>query len=62
MCIRDSPWTYTFSNGALAQVYAARHEADLAELHFKRAIAASDSFHVMIPLYGALLALSLIHI
>ncbi|MBK6341270.1 MAG: hypothetical protein IPF41_01445 [Flavobacteriales bacterium] len=46
----EDPWTYAYSNGALAQVYAARHEADLAELHFKRAIAASDSFQLPLPL------------
>ena len=46
----EDPWTYAFSNGALAQVYAARHEADLAELHFKRAIAAADSFQLPLPL------------
>ena len=46
----EDPWTYTYSNGALAQVYAARHEADLAELHFKRAIAAADSFQLPLPL------------
>ena len=46
----EDPWTYTYSNGALAQVYAARHEADLAELHFKRAIATADSFQLPLPL------------
>jgi tetratricopeptide (TPR) repeat protein len=46
----EDPWTYTYSNGALAAVYAARHEADLAELHYKRAIAAADSFHLPAPL------------
>ncbi|MBK7946556.1 MAG: hypothetical protein IPJ85_15225 [Flavobacteriales bacterium] len=46
----EDPWTYAFSNGALAAVYAARHEADLAELHFKRAIAAADSFQLPLPL------------
>ncbi|MEO8066316.1 MAG: hypothetical protein ABI599_01360 [Flavobacteriales bacterium] len=48
-------WGYAFSNGALATVYAARHEQDLAELHFKRAIAAADSFDLPQPLiqYGA---------
>ncbi len=49
------PWGYAFSNGALATVYAARHEEDLAELHFKRAISAADSFDLPQPLiqYGA---------
>ena len=46
----EDPWTYAYSNGALATVYAARHEADLAELHFKRAIAAADSFQLPLPL------------
>lgn len=46
----EDPWTYAYSNGALAAVYAARHEADLAELHFKRAIAAADSFQLPLPL------------
>ena len=46
----EDPWTYTYSNGALGLVYAARHEADLAELHFKRAIAAADSFQLPLPL------------
>ncbi|MBL7952557.1 MAG: hypothetical protein JNM62_12655 [Flavobacteriales bacterium] len=46
----EDPWTYAYSNGALAAVYAARHEADLAELHFKRAIAAADSFQLPYPL------------
>jgi tetratricopeptide (TPR) repeat protein len=44
------PWTYTYSNGALAAVYAARKENDLAELHFKRTIAAADSFQLPLPL------------
>ena len=46
----EDPWTYTYSNGALAAVYAARREADLAELHYKRAIAAADSFQLPLPL------------
>jgi len=46
----EDAWTYTYSNGALALVYAARHEADLAELHFKRAIVAADSFQLPLPL------------
>ncbi|MBL7983617.1 MAG: hypothetical protein JNM91_01400 [Flavobacteriales bacterium] len=46
----DDPWTYTYSNGALALVYAARKEADLAELHFKRAVIAADSFQLQLPL------------
>ncbi len=45
----DDPWGYAHANGALATVYAARHENDLAELHFKRTIAASDSFHLPVP-------------
>ena len=45
----DDPYGYTSSNGALATVYAARQELDLAELHFKRAIAAADSFHLPTP-------------
>jgi len=46
----EDPWTYAYSNGALAAVYAARHESDLAELHFKRAIAVADSFQLPLPL------------
>ena len=51
----QDPWGYAYSNGALATVYAARHEQDLAELHFKRAIAAADSFDLPLPLiqYGS---------
>jgi tetratricopeptide (TPR) repeat protein len=46
----EDPWTYTYSNGSLATVYAARKEADLAELYYKRAIAAADSFQLPAPL------------
>ena len=45
----DDPWGYAHANGALAAVYAARHEQDLAELHFKRTIAAADSFQLPVP-------------
>ncbi|MEO8591617.1 MAG: hypothetical protein ABI432_19705 [Flavobacteriales bacterium] len=45
----DDPWGYAHANGALALVYAARHENDLAELHFKRTIAAADSFQLPVP-------------
>ncbi len=49
------PWGYTHSNGVLATVYTARRELDLAELHFKRTIAAADSFDLPYPFiqYGA---------
>ena len=45
----DDPWGYAHANGALAAVYAARQEQDLAELHFKRTIAAADSFQLPVP-------------
>ncbi|MBP6390787.1 MAG: hypothetical protein KA175_02060 [Flavobacteriales bacterium] len=45
----DDPWGYANSNGALATVYAARRELDLAELHFKRTIAVADSFQLPVP-------------
>lgn len=47
------PFGYAVYQTALASVYAARKEADLAEPYFKRAIAVADSFDLPMPLAGA---------
>ncbi|MBP6390790.1 MAG: tetratricopeptide repeat protein [Flavobacteriales bacterium] len=52
----DDDYGYARSYYMLGAAYAARGDRELAEVHFKRCIEVADSFHVMIPLYGALLA------
>ncbi|MEO8591616.1 MAG: hypothetical protein ABI432_19700 [Flavobacteriales bacterium] len=44
------PYGYSGYQGNLATVYAARHEPDLAEPYFKRAILVADSFDMQQPL------------
>ncbi|MFZ1687149.1 MAG: tetratricopeptide repeat protein, partial [Flavobacteriales bacterium] len=52
----DDDYGYSRSYYMLGAAYAAKGERQLAEVHFARAIEVADSFHVMIPLYGSLLA------
>ena len=47
---------YARSYYVLGAAYAAKGERELAEVHFKRCIEVADSFDVMVPLYGALVA------
>ncbi|MEO8066317.1 MAG: hypothetical protein ABI599_01365 [Flavobacteriales bacterium] len=47
------PYGYSSYQGTLASVYAARHEPDLAETYFKRAVAVADSFDLPQPLSSA---------
>ena len=49
------PYAYARSYYMLGSAYAAKHERQLADVHFARAIEVADSFHIMIPLYGSLL-------
>ncbi len=50
----SDPYAYARSYYMLGAAYAAKHERELANVHFARSIEVADSFHVMIPLYGAL--------
>lgn len=52
----DDPYAYARSYYMLGAAYASKGERQLAEVHFARAIEVADSFQVMIPLYGALVA------
>ncbi|MEO8066315.1 MAG: tetratricopeptide repeat protein [Flavobacteriales bacterium] len=52
----DDDYAYARSYYMLGEAYAAKGERELAEVHFARAIEVADSFHVMIPLYGSLIA------
>jgi len=52
----DDDYAYARSYYMLGAAYAAKGERELAEVHFARAIEVADAFHVMIPLYGSLLA------
>ena len=52
----EDDYGYARSYYMLGAAYAARGDRELAEVHFKRCIEVADSFHVMIPLYGALVA------
>jgi len=52
----DDEYGYARSYYMLGSAYAAKGDRELAEVHFKRCIEVADSFHVMIPLYGALVA------
>jgi len=52
----EDDYGYARSFYMLGAAYAARGDRELAEVHFKRCIEVADSFHVMIPLYGALVA------
>ena len=52
----DDTYAYARSYYMLGAAYAAKGERQLAEVHFARAIEVADSFHVMIPLYGSLVA------
>ncbi|MEO8734455.1 MAG: tetratricopeptide repeat protein, partial [Flavobacteriales bacterium] len=52
----DDEYGYARSYYMLGAAYAAKGERELAEVHFARAIEVADSFHVTIPLYGALVA------
>ncbi|HRD53540.1 MAG TPA: tetratricopeptide repeat protein, partial [Flavobacteriales bacterium] len=52
----DDDYAYARSYYMLGAAYAAKGERQLAEVHFARAIEVADSFHVMIPLYGSLVA------
>ncbi|MFZ1687150.1 MAG: tetratricopeptide repeat protein [Flavobacteriales bacterium] len=52
----DDDYAYARSYYMLGSAYAAKGERQLAEVHFARAIQVADSFHVMIPLYGSLVA------
>ena len=52
----DDDYAYARSYYMLGSAYAAKGERQLAEVHFARAIEVADSFHVMIPLYGSLVA------
>ena len=52
----DDDYAYARSYYTLGSAYAAKGERELAEVHFARAIEVADSFHVMIPLYGSLIA------
>ncbi|MGV9011320.1 MAG: tetratricopeptide repeat protein, partial [Flavobacteriales bacterium] len=49
----EDPYGYSGYQGNLGAVYAARHEPDLAETYFKRAVAVADSFHLPQPLITA---------
>ena len=51
----SDPYAYARSYYMLGAAYAAKHERQLADVHFARAIEVADSFHVMIPLYGSLI-------
>jgi len=52
----SDPYAYARSYYVLGAAYAVKGERELAEVHFARAIEVADTFHVMIPLYGSLLA------
>ena len=52
----DDDYGYARSYYMLGAAYAAKGERQLAEVHFARAIEVADAFHVMIPLYGSLVA------
>ena len=52
----EDTYGYARSYYVLGAAYAAKGERDLAEVHFKRCIEVADSFRVMVPLYGALVA------
>ncbi|MBL7964783.1 MAG: tetratricopeptide repeat protein [Flavobacteriales bacterium] len=52
----SDPYAYARSYYMLGAAYAAKGERQLAEVHFARAIEIADSFQVMIPLYGSLVA------
>ncbi len=52
----EDNYGYARSYYMLGAAYAAKGERQLAEVHFARAIEVADSFHVMIPLYGSLVA------
>ncbi|MBK7271497.1 MAG: hypothetical protein IPI07_19010 [Flavobacteriales bacterium] len=52
----EDNYGYARSYYMLGAAYAAKGERQLAEVHFARAIEVADAFHVMIPLYGSLVA------
>jgi tetratricopeptide (TPR) repeat protein len=52
----SDPYAYARSYYMLGAAYAAKGDRDLAHVHFARAIEVADSFRVMIPLYGSLVA------
>jgi len=52
----DDDYAYARSYFMLGAAYGAKGERQLAEVHFARAIEVADSFQVMIPLYGSLVA------
>ncbi len=53
---KDDDYGYARSYYVLGAAYAAKGERQLAEVHFARAIEVADSLHIMIPLYGSLVA------
>ncbi len=58
----DDTYGYARSYFVLGAAYAAKGDHELAEVHFKRCIEVADSFHVMIPLYNALVGRGRMHL